>query len=354
MITLYEKYKNEDSIDNNIGRINPEDIVDSLYCLCNSVENGEFIQASPENIVINENGTVLLLNDPNFNLYYVAPEVIMGKKKADKMSAWFTLGVLCYFLINGRSFYNDKSINVVTMKEMGNIGSGLITAEGIDQLAEDVPSLLSLAMEKFTSWDPLKRSEGVKYVLKAVKQYTSVAVFNYEDNDQIVKSDRFAVEGSSLSCEEGASITDEDGNVYSVLKTETVPFRPGVRTYTIRVKKAETDAPNELFEKYLCVQIAPETKKYRLMKLEALCDSTKIEVDRSADRRYVFYVLTGDPIRRKTISDEYKYYVNIPAAPLGGTSLLQVSYNPDTGFDVALYNRAGTVQISDNVMHFDM
>ena len=90
------------------------------------------------------------------------------------------------------------------------------------------------------------------------------------------------------------------------------------------------------------------------MKLEALCDSTKIEVDRSADRRYVFYVLTGDPIRRKTISDEYKYYVNIPAAPLGGTSLLQVSYNPDTGFDVALYNRAGTVQISDNVMHFDM
>lgn len=366
MDTLLDRFKNTACSGHNISRLNPEEIADTLFCLCNAIEEGTLIQAAPENITIKEEGKVSVSLDTGLNIYYAAPEVVLGKKDADKNSGWFTFGLLAYFVIHGRSYYEDKSFHIVNLKEMMENESSFIMAWGVDEEAEDVPGLFSLSIQKFTSWDPECRSDGVPVLLRAIKQYSGTAEISYRYLDRIVATETIMVHPPNADCTKGSDVSGNDGKVYLVSENVSIPFRPGNHRYIVNVDLSRIDRPenhgfvnsgvshDSPYERYLCIQVDLQPKKTRLIKLDESAQERKIEVDRRTDRRYLFYVLTGDPVRQKTICEEYKYYVDVPAGASNGSSLLVVAYDPANGVDIALYNRAGEKQISDKILHFEV
>lgn len=350
MDTLLDRFKNTACSGHGISRMNSEEIADTLFCLCNAVEEGTLVQAAPENITVKKDGKVTVSLDAGLNIYYAAPEVVLGKKNADKNSGWFTFGLLAYFVINGRSYYEDKSFHIVELQEMMANESSFIMAGRVDEEAEDVSSLLSLSIQKFTSWDPECRSEGVPVLLRAVEQYFAAAEISYRYLDQIVATETIEVNPPNADCTKGSAVSGNDGKVYLVSESVSIPFRPGKHQYVVNVGVSQGSS----YERYLCIQVVSQSKKTKLIKLDAGAQTKKIEVDRRIDRSYLFYVLTGDPVRQKTIRQEYKYHVDIPADVSNDSSLLMVVYDPANGIDIALYNRAGNKRISDNVLHFEV
>lgn len=350
MDTLWNKFKNTDDSGHSISRMNPEEIADTLFCLCNAVEEGTLNRAAPENITIKEDGTVSVSQEAGLNIYYAAPEIVLGKKNADKNSGWFTLGLLAYFVINGRSYYEDKSFHIVNLQDMMANGSSLIIAQGVNEEVEDVPSLLRLSIQKFTSWAPESRAEGVPILLRAVEQYSAKAKISYRYLEQTIATKTIMVGPPSANFTTGSVVSGDDGKVYFVSENVSIPFRPGKHPYIVKVDVSHSDQ----YERYLCVQPASRSKKTKLMKLDTDVQMRKIEVDRRIDQSYLFYVLTGDSVRQKTIHEEYKFHVDIPAAVSVDSSLLQITYNPANGYEVVLYNRAGTEQISANVLYFEL
>lgn len=352
MATLFEKYFNASGSGNNLDRMNPEEIVDAIYCLCSAVEEGKLVQASPEIIELQENGEVTVLNAEECNYMYAVPEVILGQSQADKRSGWFTVGLLSYFLIHGRSYYKEKNICLTSMVDLVRQGSGLISAQGAREQAEDVPSLLDLAMERMTRWNVDQRQEGVEFVLRAVKQYTGYAEIHYICGEQEVAVSSCTITGRGLDCQAGTAVTGADGSSYSVAESLRIPFRPGNHRYYVKVRQGAAAA--DRYERFLCVQQHPMPKKIKLLQLGNQAQARRIFVDRNKDVTFQFYVLTGDPVLKKTVSEEYKYHVRVPASPRAESSLLQVSYTPGTGCDITLYDSSGTRQISDNTLHFDV
>lgn len=365
MDTLLDRFNDTDCSGHSISRMNPEEIADTLLCLCNAVEEGILIQAAPENITIKEDGKVSVSLDAGLNIYYAAPEVVSGRKDADKNSGWFTLGLLAYFVINSRSYYEDKSLHIVDLQEMMGNESSLIMAYGVNEEAEDVPSLLGLSIQKFTSWDPECRSEGVPVLLRAVEQYSATAEISYRYLGQTIATKTIMVNPPNANFTSGSAVSGNDGKTYLVSENMSIPFRPGNHQYIVNVGacrivrseniQLENTGPSvALYERYLCVQVALQPKKTKLMKLDTDAQAKKIEVNRRIDQRYLFYVLTGDPGRQKTIHEEFKFRVDIPADTSVVSSLLMVVYDPANGVDIALYNRDGTKRISDNVLHFEV
>lgn len=352
MATLFEKYFNASGSGNNLDRMNPEEIVDAIYCLCSAVEEGKLVQASPEIIELQENGEISVLHDEEFNYMYAAPEVILALSQADKRSGWFTVGVLSYFLIHGRSYYKDKDICLTSMVDLVRQGSSLISVQGAQEQAEDVPSLLNLAMECMTRWNVHRRQEGVKFVLQAVKKYTGYAEIHYICGDQEVAVSSCVISDRGMNCQAGTAVTGEDGGNYSVAESLRIPFRPGSHRYYVKVRQSAVVA--DRYERFLCVQQHPIPKKIKLLQLGDQAQARRIFVDRNKDVTFQFYLLTGDPVLKKTVSEEYKYHVRVPADPRAESSLLQVSYNPGTGCDITLYDSSGTRQLSDNTLHFDV
>lgn len=365
MESLFKRFRNTHGSVNNLSRMNPEEIADVLFCLCNAFEEGTLLQAAPENLSVREDGTVSVTPDSDKNIYYAAPEVVLGKSGADKNSGWFTMGLLTYFIINGRSYYEAKGLNIVNLQDLTGKGESFIRAQRAAENAENVPGLLDLAMRKFTSWKPEVRYEGVSSLLKAIRQYTSTAVIQYTYNGRTVSTESRRLDPPSVMIAAGYRVTDESGSAYQVKKDCKIPFRPGTHKYTVDVESRgagrdaasgdrETGGADVRLEKYLCIQAASQRNMSKLMKLEQTPQLKKVEVDRSAAARYLFYVATGDPVHRKTLRVEYKFHVDIPAGTAGGKSLLYVTYDPPSGCKIALYNREGALQISDNVMHFEL
>lgn len=385
MKNLKERFRNTDGVGDNLTRMNPEEIADVLFCLCNAFDEGKLIQAAPENISVAEDGTVSVTPDADKDIYYAAPEVVLGRSGADKNSGWFTMGLLTYFIINGRSWCEAKGTSITELPDLVGKGTGLIQDQESAGGAGNVPGLLSAAMAKFTSWKPETRSEGVFFLLKVIRQYTSTAVIQYTFAGRIISTERQRLDPPSVKIAAGYRVTDESGSTFQVTCDREVPFRPGTHSYTVEVESEaagrngisgdyaaagrsgisddyasagrsgvsgsqETGGAEAGFEKYLCIQRASRQRMTKLFKLEQTPELRKIEVDRSNAENYLFYVATGDPVRRKTVRLEYKFHVNVPAGRTGEKSLLYVSYEPPADCRVELYNRAGTMRISDNAL----
>ncbi len=349
MSTLFEQFENAENSGNNLTRMNAEEIADVLFCLCNAASEEKLKKASPEYIEIQENGIVSVISSECQNLYYAAPEEVLGISEPNKNTGWFTLGLLSYYVINGRSYYSDKSINVVDMNELKDNQSSLIMAEGINQSAEDVPSLFAISIEKFTSWDAAKRSEGVKYLLKAIQQFASTAEVQYVCNGQAVLSDVIAVNPPRCDIQKNTYIMGNDGRKYNILNDISIPFRPGNHKVSVNV----SDENATRVDYFLCMQVGNHDKMFPIIRyLGTESQIKRIEIKRDAAVLYRFHVIVCDPVSKKEIRRDYKAHVGVPAMTNGGSSLLQVKYAPETGVEIALYNRAGTQMISDNVIKF--
>lgn len=353
MRTLFERF-----VRNQGERLAFEEYIDAIYCLCNALEGNGLRYGTPENIVINEDGTVSVdsLAKLSFmDLYFQSPEIILEERKRYcKADGLFTLGLLAYFITKGRYFYEHNGKKVVQMREMRGRDESLITEEAIYKdrnVIEDCPplALVDAAIMKFTSWDPSKREEGIRLLLDAVQMCDSSAEISYVCNGQEVFAETITVEVPHTQIAKGKVIRGTDGKNYTVSELQKLPFRPGTHPYTVAVETGESVASG--LEYYLVVKSSTQTKYAKLMKLEQQPLIRKIEVDRGISRRYDFSVVKGDPIRQIPYASGAKTSVGVPAGRPEEKSLLQVRYNPaDRVVEFALYNREGTKLISDNVI----
>lgn len=234
MATLYERFYRYDTAGDSVLKVNPEEIADVLLSLCNAAEDGQLVQASPENIEISEDGVVFCTSVPYQNLYYAAPEEIIGNV-SHKNSRWFTFGLLMYFVMTGHSFYQDNHIRLVDLPELIHQGSGLIQEDTVPEDALDAHSLLKKAIEKFTAWEPGRRIKGIPLLLNAVKQYVSVVNIDYVSNGQIVASEKKTIMPPSLEMRAGTLITGTGGRQYRVAEMKKIAFRPGTHRCQIPV-----------------------------------------------------------------------------------------------------------------------
>lgn len=365
MDSLYKKFRNTRGSANNLSRMGPERIVDALFCLYDAFNKGALLQTAPENIALLEDGTVSVAPEADRNIYYAAPEVVLGKSAADKNSGWFTMGLLAYFVINGRSYYEAEGLHIVNLQDMTKTGGSLIRAQGGAEYAEDIPGLLDLAMSRFTSWKPETRQEGVPFLLKAIQQYTATADIQYRYNGKIVSMESRPLTPPSITVAAGYRVTDSGGTVYLVRNSREIPFRPGNHKYAVdvEIEAAGRSAPSDHYEpggaagrpeKYLSIQAASRQGMSRLIRLDQNAQEKWVEVDSGTAARYLFFATTYDPVREKTTSLEYKFHVDIPAGAAGGRSLLRVSYNPPSECKIALYNQKGSSRTLVNAMHFEL
>lgn len=349
MDSLHKRFRNT-RYKNNLQRTGSEQIMDALLCLCNAVNEGTLLQAAPENIGIREDGTVSVTPKADQNIYYAAPEVALGKSAADKNSGWFTMGLLAYFVISGRSYYEAEGLHIVDLPDMVKSGRSLIPAQGAAEDTDDIQELLDLAMSRFTSWKPEVRSEGASFLLKVIRQYTSKADIQYMHNGKVVSTESKALSSRSVIIAAGDRVTGKDGASYRVKKDCEMPFRPGTHKYTVDVEIEAAGRNAGLPEKYLCIQEASQPDMSRLIKLDRAPQRKWVEVDCSAEAEYRFYVATIG----RAIHAERKFSVPIPAGTAGGKLQMLVTYNPPSECTIELYSRDKTSRLMSRAMRFTL
>lgn len=349
MDSLHKRFRNT-RYKNNLQRTGPEQIMDALLCLCNAVNEGTLLQAAPENIGIREDGTVSVTPKADQNIYYAAPEVALGKSAADKNSGWFTMGLLAYFVISGRSYYEAKGLHIVDLPDMVKSGRSLIPAQGASEDTDDIQELLDLAMSRFTSWEPEVRSEGASFLLKVIRQYTAKADIQYMHNGKVVSTKSKTLSSRPVSIAAGDRVTGKDGVSYRVKQDCEMPFRPGTHKYAVDVEIEAAGRNAGLPEKYLCIQEASQPDMSRLIKLDRAPQRKWVEVDWSAEAEYRFYVATIG----RAIHAEHKFSVPIPAGTADGKLQMLVTYNPPSECTIELYNRDKTSRLMSHVMRFTL
>lgn len=349
MDSLHKRFRNT-RYKNNLQRTGPEQIMDALLCLCNAVNEGTLLQAAPENIGIREDGTVSVTPKADQNIYYAAPEVALGKSAADKNSGWFTMGLLAYFVISGRSYYEAKGLHIVDLPDMVKSGRSLIPAQGASEDTDDIQELLDLAMSRFTSWEPEVRSEGASFLLKVIRQYTAKADIQYMHNGKVVSTKSKTLSSRSVIIAAGDRVTGKDGVSYRVKNDCEMPFRPGTHKYAVDVEIEAAGRNAGLPEKYLCIQEASQPDMSRLIKLDRAPQRKWVEVDWSAEAEYRFYVATIG----RAIHAEHKFSVPIPASTADGKLQMLVTYNPPSECTIELYNRDKTSRLMSHVMRFTL
>lgn len=360
MDSLHKRFRNT-RYKNNLQRTGPEQIMDALLCLYNAVNEGTLLQAAPENIGIREDGTVSVTPKADQNIYYAAPEVALGKSAADKNSGWFTMGLLAYFVISGRSYYEAKGLHIVDLPDMVKSGRSLIPAQGASEDTDDIQELLDLAMSRFTSWEPEVRSEGASFLLKVIRQYTAKADIQYMHNGKVVSTKSKTLSSRSVIIAAGDSVTGKDGVSYRVKQDCEMPFRPGTHKYTVDVEieaagrsaasgSRGTGGAGLPEKKYLCIQEASQPDMSRLITLGRTPQRKWVEVDCSAEAEYRFYVATIG----RAIHAEHKFSVPIPAGTADGKLQMLVTYNPPSECTIELYNRDGTSRLMSHAMRFTL
>ena len=355
MKTLDERFKNSDRTRDNISRINPEEIVDVAYCLCTAVNDRKLILASPECISIKDDGSVKIDTTNGVNMYYASPEVILGRKKPDSKSAWFTLGLLIYFVIHGRSYYDDRSLNIVNMTELQTNGQGLIDTDNVSENTEDIPGLLRLAMNRFTRWNPDMREEGAKFLLKAVQKYSSTAEVRYLYGNKEVYFERLNITSGSVQCPHSLVLRGNDGKDYRAVRKMKIPFRPGVHKYNMHVDLASGGhvLHTTALAEYIGMTIDSKPEKIRLMKIDDENTSKRIFIKLNVPHQFDFYHLVVDSATDQIKSTTHKYQLMTPRSTTRTDAAIVVELN-SRKCRLCLFDKEVENQISKTVNEFSV
>lgn len=238
MRTLADKFSNSGN-QSNATLKSREEIVDTIFCLMGALAEGTLMCAGPDRISVELDGTVNTVSPEEIDLYYAAPEIVLGETKDDENSKWFTLGLLAYYVLTGKNLYEDKKIDLVSMKELQGKGEGLtkLTMEDLACNNEAISDLVN-AVNLFLSWSAVEREKGAAHVLAAVKKCLTVADVKYYLKDTPVLSEMLKITQPRHLIGKGTSVAGKDGKNYVVVESVTIPMRAGKHSYRVMVKKA--------------------------------------------------------------------------------------------------------------------
>ena len=341
MKTLYSILNNTTLGTDNVSRIGPERIADILLSLCSSADKNELLPVSPKQIQIDNKGTLSYSHNGEPDPYYCAYEVVFNDQKPDRESGWFTLGLLIYFTIYGKSFYDDKNINLSDIPELKNNSNSLIVCDAPQ--GNDVLSLYKKAMEKLTAWNKSERCKGVQFLLRAVGTYSSVAEIELWHNNNRIMVSNLTIDKKTTNIKANTVFTVDKAQ-YKTTQDASIPFRPGTHTYKIKVVPANSTADTSQ---------SPATISGEIQKSLHIQDLDTSKT-REKDKSYRFMIAEKDLSTNTVVKGRIVYRIEVPADQQNKVSLLKISYHPSSGCQLELLHKDGITRLYDTTLRFNV
>lgn len=349
MKNLSTLFNNKIARANNFSRSGGEVIADTILSLCADADAGRLKALSPEHIKISPDGSVSYSQTDAESPYFSAYESVFENKKADKESGWFTLGLLIYYIVFGRTFFKDNGIDIVCLPERKNSAVSLITAESflndntsLNTADSNALTLYKQAMVKLTFWNRSNRYLGVKHLLDAVHTYTSVATIEFFENQTKVFEAPFSFNEPVLNFKPNTQLKNpENGRIYVTTENIKIDFRPGRHTYRVKVKSTQSTDTGATARagRFLCIK-TPDNKTYNLFEISNTPRMLRLAVTCETAKQYTFF-------ESNSADNQYKalYKIDIPADSNNRNSVLEITYNPSGSCEVCLLNKDCTAKL---------
>lgn len=330
--TLYQLFKSTGAADN-LSVKGEESVADAILSLIKLNETpAVFHGVSPRDILVNkETGVFTIGSSRRTDPYYCAPEVLFSGKEPDKISEYFTLGMLVYFVIYGESYYWKNNIAITELpRHIVDIES-LLGCSINNKLNEALKKLTLIPENAFN-----ERQEGIKSLLEFIISKTAGAkvILQTASGSGILM---LKVPSKGLAIRKKMVLKDKSGNAFEVQEDRDIPFRPGIHTYTVSSvsrsggASSAVSAPEESI--LGVINMCQPRQVSRLFPVASAAAGGTIDVDRTKANEFVVVLLKGDN------GVEPRYRFTIPAHTVTDCRL-ELSYKPENEITVTVIDKA--------------
>ena len=220
----------------------PERYMDILLSLLNMIEEGRVDQVlSPYSVMVDESTNNISLEDSAEGaLHYCPPEVIYDGQDYGPRAQLFSLGLIIFYIIYAADYYSVTKTRVLEIEDVKRkYPDSLIDFQKGEN--RTFPSgyfrLLKQIMKELTSWDPADRENGKAKLIRMYDRIDSRNRVYFMEGDKVIAYVNVISKEDIDGFPQGSSTFRKGENVYRILEKIDIPYRPGIHSYRIRVKK---------------------------------------------------------------------------------------------------------------------
>ena len=219
------------------GNLTVEEKGNMVLSLIKLADAGKKFPGAIDDYLVDDKSNVCFMSNDGNDVTLSSPEFFIGKEADLRDKSLFSVGLLAYYIYNGKSYYDVKGITPLDVFDL--IENGSESLIGGDELMG--------AYAGFTSWRADKRYEGAEAFLKYTKtNFKATYVVNYKCDGSIVKIDGGELVGDIEKYPATNTIEASDGAKYKINKKCKIPYRVGNTVYTVNVTRVEVPAPSNL------------------------------------------------------------------------------------------------------------
>ena len=222
------------------------EILDIANSVINMINNSQqYSGIDPDTVMLGPDNEVSMApRSGQTDEAFTAPEVSgivseavdLNKADASAAAAYFSLGMLIYYMAKGCDWYQANNESLLGIPEY---------KEKRDSLISD-SNVFGGVLCELTSWDPEARiSVGLVNLSRMIANAPASVMMHYIYNGSEIKSEEIHLRGTGIKgFGEGIEIYDDRGSMYKSRGTSEIPFRPGVHDMHFEVVKASDGASN--------------------------------------------------------------------------------------------------------------
>lgn len=219
------------------GNLTAEEKGNLVLSLIKLADEGKKFPGSIDDYLIDDKSNICFLSTEDNDVTLASPEFFTGAEVDLRDKSMFSVGLLAYYIYNGRTYYDVAKIIPLEICDLAENGSGSLI--GGDEL--------SGAYAGFTAWRADKRYEGAKAFLKYIKtNFKGTYVVNYRCDGSTVKIDKGELVGDIEEYPATDTIETNDGAKYKINKKCKIPYRVGNTEYTVNVTRIKTLASSHI------------------------------------------------------------------------------------------------------------
>lgn len=343
--TYYSVFRNRNA-NNNIDRLGQARVADALLMLIELGESMQLHGTSPENILIDlDKGAAGLRQSSGApHPYYMAPEVLFDGKAATQGSWIFSLGLLSYFVIYGKPYYEAADLRVTSLPELRSGRTSLIETGSGEPYAEALRDMTIL------SEDENARKKGVAKMLKTIMSIPAILqlYFRRPEGEAVVT---LKIPTGGLNIRKGAEFTADSGQVTCKCPADLhFSFRPGKTVYHISDANASSRSPqtapatsNAVKMLYL-LDCENGNKQIPLFEVGDKPQKYMLQMKRTKPKMY--YIILSTP----NAGAKIKYRFTVPGN--SPDCIFCIEYTPSNSFKICFLNVSDRTPIPNSEMRF--
>ncbi|MCR4801790.1 MAG: hypothetical protein K5895_02135 [Lachnospiraceae bacterium] len=216
-----------------------ENIADILLQLTGAASREKSL--SPENVDISNDHEIIVL-EKKASLYYIAPEILLYNHKTNKDTALYSIGMLLYFMLFGKNYYEVNNELLVMLPEMMQQRNCLIQQIGNSEEYAKYETIIA----ELTSWESELRAKAIPHILALAMDYPSKAKVKYHAEGNIVFTEVLNISGQQTVIDTSKIVIAEDGKKYQPRETTIIYHRPGCHEVIIEVTNIDVQATDNI------------------------------------------------------------------------------------------------------------